>query len=172
MLTISRFSYIILSLTKQLYRDFKLVQRVINNYLSYRIFLIVNLIITLVLNLQTILYTLVTKTLYITYLYLIDNQQKILALLFLFISIIIKLIQDKRSQLLVKDKSINIISLRVLILSYIKQSPQEGLLIYYYSHLLSYFIYSSFGLMTYAIKERLNIASGQQTIAIQAPFAL
>src|SRR6266581_4738774 len=42
--TISRFSYIILSLTKQSYKDFESVQRVINNHLSYRIFLIVALI--------------------------------------------------------------------------------------------------------------------------------
>ena len=50
-LTISRFFCIILSLTRQLYKDFKLVQRVISSYLSYRIFLIVALIAALVLNL-------------------------------------------------------------------------------------------------------------------------
>jgi hypothetical protein len=42
--TISRFSYIVPSLTKQLYRDFKSVQRVSGSYSSYRIFLIVALI--------------------------------------------------------------------------------------------------------------------------------
>ena len=49
--TINHFSYIILSLTKQLYRDFKSVQRVISNHLSYRIFSMVALIITPVSNL-------------------------------------------------------------------------------------------------------------------------
>src|SRR6266702_618457 len=48
--TISHFSYVILSLTKQSYKDFKLIQRVIGNYLSYRIFLMVALIIALVSN--------------------------------------------------------------------------------------------------------------------------
>ena len=71
--TISHFSYIVLSLTKQLYKDFKLVQRVIGSYLSYRIFLMVTLIIALVLNLWVILYNLDAKTLYITYLHLINN---------------------------------------------------------------------------------------------------
>ena len=65
-----------------------------------------------------------------------------------------------------KDESINIISLRVLVLSRTKQSPREGLLICHYSRLLSYFIYSPFGLATYTIKERSNIASGWQTVAI------
>ena len=48
--TMSRFSCVVLSLTKQLYKDFELIQRVIGNYLSCRIFLIIALIITLVSN--------------------------------------------------------------------------------------------------------------------------
>jgi len=72
-LTISRFSYIVLSLTKQLYRDFKLVQRISGSRLSYRIFLIVALITAPVSNPWAILYNLDTKTLYITRLHLIDN---------------------------------------------------------------------------------------------------
>ena len=72
-LTISRFSYVVLSLTKQLYRDFKSVQRISGSCLSYRIFLIVALIIAPVLNLWAILYNLDTKILYITCLHLIDN---------------------------------------------------------------------------------------------------
>src|SRR6266702_3693306 len=50
-LTISHFSCVVLSLTKQLYRDFKLVQRVISNRLSCRIFSMVALIIAPVSNL-------------------------------------------------------------------------------------------------------------------------
>ena len=84
-LTINHFSYSILSLTKQLYKKFKLVQRVINSHLSYRIFLIVILITALVSNLWAILYSLNAKILYITHLHLINNQQRILAL-FLSIS--------------------------------------------------------------------------------------
>jgi len=73
-LTMSRFSYIIPSLTKQLYRDFELVQRITGSCLSYRIFLMVALITALVLNLWAIPYNLDTKTLRVTCLYLIDNQ--------------------------------------------------------------------------------------------------
>ncbi len=171
-LTISRFSYIVPSLTKQLYRDFESVQRIISSYLSCRIFLIVALIAALVSNLQAILYSLDTKTLCVTCLHLIDNQWRILALLFLSISVIIKPIWDKRLQLLVKDKSINIISLRVLILSCTKQSPQEGLLICHYSYLLSCFTCSPFRLTTCTIKERLKAVSNWQTVAIQAPLTL
>ena len=50
------------------------------------------LIIAPVLNLYTILYSLNTKTLHITHLNLINNQWRILALLSLSISTIIKLI--------------------------------------------------------------------------------
>ena len=71
--TISYFSYIILSLTKQLYKDFKSVQRITSSHSNCRIFSIVTLIAVLVSNLQAILYNLDAKTLYITYLYLIDN---------------------------------------------------------------------------------------------------
>src|SRR6266568_6821707 len=42
--TISHFSCVVLSLTKQLYRDFKSVQRITSNHSSCRIFLIVALI--------------------------------------------------------------------------------------------------------------------------------
>src|SRR6266571_4325434 len=42
-LTISRFSCVVLSLTKQSYKDFESVQRVISSCLNYRIFLIVAL---------------------------------------------------------------------------------------------------------------------------------
>ena len=127
-----------------------------------------------VLNLQAIPYNLNTKTLYITRLHLINNQQRILALLFLSISIIIKPIQNKRLWLFIKDKYIKIINLResLLVLSYIKQSPLKGLLICYYSCLLSYFIYSSFGLIIYTINKRLKAAFSQQTMVIQAPLAL
>jgi len=48
--TISRFSCVVLSLTKQLYRDFELVQRISGSCSSCRIFLIVALIAALVLN--------------------------------------------------------------------------------------------------------------------------
>ena len=72
-LTISRFFCIILSLTRQLYKDFKLVQRVISSYSSYRIFLIVALITAPVSNLCAILYSSDAKTLRITYLHLINN---------------------------------------------------------------------------------------------------
>ena len=142
--------------------------------LSYRIFLIVALIIALVLNPQAILYNSDAKTLRITRLYLIDNQQRILALLSLSISVITKPIQDKRLQLFTKNKSVKIINLResLLVLSCIKQSPLEGLLICYYSRLLSCFACSSFGLITCAINKRLKAASSWQTVAIQAPLAL
>ena len=90
--TISHFSCVVLSLTKQLYRDFESVQRVINNYLSCRIFLMVTLIVALVLNLWAILYSLDAKTLHVTCLYLIDDQWRILALLSLSANIMTKLI--------------------------------------------------------------------------------
>ena len=48
---INYFSCVVLSLTKQLYKDFESVQRVISNCLSYRIFLIVALIAVPILNL-------------------------------------------------------------------------------------------------------------------------
>jgi hypothetical protein len=71
--TISHFSCVVLSLTKQSYRDFKSVQRVISSYLSYKIFLMIALIAALASNPWAILYSLDAKTLYITYLHLIDN---------------------------------------------------------------------------------------------------
>ena len=88
--TISCFSYIVPSLTKQLYKDFKSVQRVISSCSSCRIFLMVALIAAPVSNLYTILYSLDAKTLHITRLHLIDNQWRILALLFLSISAMTK----------------------------------------------------------------------------------
>jgi hypothetical protein len=48
--TISRFSCVVLSLTKQLYKDFKSVQRVISSHLSCRIFSMIVLITALVSN--------------------------------------------------------------------------------------------------------------------------
>ena len=134
----------------------------------------VALIITPVSNPQAILYSSDTKTLHITRLHLINNQQRILALLSLSTSIIIKPIQKNRSWLLAKDKSIKIINLKksLLILSQTKWSLQEGLLIYHYSYLLSCFACFSFGLMIYIIKKRLKIVSSWQTVVIQAPLAL
>ena len=88
--TISRFSCVVLSLTKQLYRDFESVQRVIGNRSSCRIFSMVALITTLVLNLWAILYSSDAKTFYITYLHLMDDQWRMLALLSLSISVMIK----------------------------------------------------------------------------------
>ena len=135
-LTINRFFCIVLSLTKQLYRDFELVQRITSNHLSCRIFLMVALITALVSNPQAIPYSSDAKTLHITHLHLINNQWRMLALLSLSISIMIKPIWEDRLQLLIKNKSIKIISLResLFISSQIKQSPQEGLLIYHYSY--------------------------------------
>ena len=91
-----------------------------------------------------------------------------LALLSLFTSVIIKPIWEDRSWLLAKDKSVKIISLResLFILNWIKQSPQEGLLICHYSHLLSCLACSFFGLMTYATKEKLKVAFGWQTMTM------
>ena len=122
----------------------------------------VALITAPVSNLWVILYSLDTKTLCVTHLYLINDQWRMLALLFLSISVIIKPIWENRSWLLAKDKSVKIINFResLLISSWTKQSPWEGLLIYHCSYLLSYFVYFSFGLMTCAIKDRLNVAFG------------
>ena len=72
-LTISCFSYIVLSLTKQLYRDFKSVQRITGSRSSCRIFLIVALITAPVLNSWAILYNSDAKTFCVTCLHLIDN---------------------------------------------------------------------------------------------------
>ena len=79
-----------------------------------------------------------------------------------------KPIWEDRSWLLVKDESVKIISLResLLVLSWIKQSLWEGLLICHCSRLLSCLAYSSFGLMTCAIKERLKAVSSWQTVAM------
>ena len=166
--TISRFSCVVPSLTKQSYKDFKSVQRVISSRLSCRIFSIVALIAAPVSNLWAILYSLDTKTLCVTHLHLINDQQRMLALLSLSISVIIKPIQENRSWLLAKDKSIKIINLResLLILSWTKRSPREGLSIYHYNHLLSYLIYSFFRLIICATKEKLKGAFSWQTVAI------
>ena len=71
--TINCFSCVVLSLTKQLYRDFESVQRVIGSRSSCRIFSMVALITALVLNPWAILYSLDAKTLHVTRLHLMDN---------------------------------------------------------------------------------------------------
>jgi len=128
----------------------------------------VALIAALVLNPWAILYNLDAKTLCVTRLHLIDNQWRILALLSLSISIIIKPIWDKRLWLFIKDKSIKIINLResLLVLSCTKQSPLKGLSICHCSRLLSCFACSSFRLITCAANKRLKVASSWQTVAM------
>jgi hypothetical protein len=96
-LTISHFFYIVLSLTKQSYKNFESVQRVINSRLSCKIFLMITLITAPVSNLWAIPYSLNTKTLHITRLHLMDDQWRILALLSLSTSVITKPIWDERS---------------------------------------------------------------------------
>ena len=63
----------VLSLTKQLYKDFESVH-IIRRIVVLRTKLIVNLIIAPILNPWAILYSLDTKTLLIIYLYLIKDQ--------------------------------------------------------------------------------------------------
>src|SRR6266568_8695391 len=95
--TISRFSCVVPSLTKQSYRDFKSVQRVIGSRSSCRIFSMVALIAAPVSNPWAIPYSSDAKTLRVTRLHLIDDQWTILALLFLSASAITKPIWDERS---------------------------------------------------------------------------
>jgi hypothetical protein len=94
--TISRFSCVVPSLTKQSYKDFESMQRMSRSEI-HRIFLIVDLIAAPILNPYTILYSSNAKTLCMTLLHLIDNQWIMLALLSLSTSMITKLICDERS---------------------------------------------------------------------------
>jgi hypothetical protein len=71
--TISRFSCVVPSLTKQSYKDFESVQRISGSEI-HRIFLIVNLIAAPILNPYTIPYSSDAKTLRVTLLHLIDDQ--------------------------------------------------------------------------------------------------
>src|SRR6266700_3345016 len=122
----------------------------------------VALITAPVSNPWAILYSSDAKTLRVTCLHLMDNQWRMLALLSLFISVIIKPIWEDRLWLLAKDESVKIISLResLLVLSWMKRSPWEGLLICHCNYLLSCLVCSSFGLMTCAVKERSKAVSG------------
>ena len=72
MLIIKRFSYIVPSWTRQLYKDFELVQR-ISGRLTYKILSSVDLIAVPILKLYTILYNFKVNTLLVTLLYLIKD---------------------------------------------------------------------------------------------------
>jgi hypothetical protein len=63
---------VVLSLTRQLYKDFELVY-IIKGIVILRTKLIVNLIVAFILNLWAILYSLDAKTLLIMYLHLIKD---------------------------------------------------------------------------------------------------
>jgi hypothetical protein len=78
--TISCFSCVMLSLTKQSYKDFESIQRISGSKI-YKIFLIVALIAAPILNPCVILYSSEAKTLRMTLLYWIDDQWIMLALL-------------------------------------------------------------------------------------------
>ena len=71
-LTISLFSWVVLNLTRQLYKDFESVY-IIKGIVMLRTKLIVNLITAPILNLWAILYSLDAKILLIIYLYLIKD---------------------------------------------------------------------------------------------------
>ena len=72
MLIIKRFFYVVLSWMRQLYKDFKLVQR-ISGRLTYRILSSIDLIAVPILKLYTILYNSEANTLLVTLLHLIKD---------------------------------------------------------------------------------------------------
>src|SRR5438045_3640618 len=95
--TISRFSCVVPSLTKQSYSDLESVQSVIGSCSSCRILSIVILIAAAVLNPWAIPYSSDARMLRVTHLHLIDDQWSMLALLSLSASTITKPIWDERS---------------------------------------------------------------------------
>ncbi len=119
MLIINRFSFIILSLTRYLYKEYELVQIIIGiaSSSSYSItFVIIKLIVYTKSALVTIPYISNTSTLLVTLLLFILLQQirllyklnlLFLIFLFLFTSIIIKLIQELKSLLFINKLLIN-----------------------------------------------------------------
>ena len=155
---IRRFSYIVPSYIRQLYNDFKSVYKV-SGILIYRIWLIVDLIIILISNLQAILYNSKARMLYIILLYLTKLQQMILAWFVASISVMIYPIYNKRSLLFIKDISINMTSYRVLISNLTNLRPRFRFQSYQARRLFNSLALSSIGLITQAAKERSNNAS-------------
>ena len=99
-------------------------------------------------------------------LHLIEDQWSMLAWLFLSARAIIKPICEDKSLLLANDASVKMINWRESGSSGAKRSPLVGLLIYYCRRLLRCLVSPLFRLITCAVKERLNAASGWQTLAI------
>ena len=163
--TISLFSYMVPSFTRQLYKDFESVQRIRGSQIC-NMASIVDLIAAPASNPWAIVYSSEARTLYITLLYLIDDQWSILVLLSLSERTITKPICNKRSWLLANKASIKTISFRDWVSSRTKCSPLVGLLSCYWSLLFSCFACSSFRLITCTAKERSNTASGCDTVAI------
>ena len=155
---IRRFSYIVPSLIRYLQNNFKLVQS-ISGSLIYRICLIVDLIVALILNLQAIVQSSKASTLLVTLLYLVNDQQIILALYNKSSRTKTYPIYNKRSLLLANKALVKTSRRSILISNLINIRPFIRLLIYNYSRLLSTIISSFLGLITQAAKERLKETS-------------
>jgi hypothetical protein len=81
-----------------------------------------------------------------------------------------KLICDNRSWLFANEASVKTINFRDRISSCTNRNPLVGLLICHWSLLFSYFAFSSFGLITWAAKDRSNVASSCDIVAIYTPL--
>ena len=155
---IRRFFCIVPSLIRYLQSKFKSVQS-ISGSLICRIYLMVDLIIAPILNLQAIIQSFEASTLLVTLLYLVNDQWIILALYSKSSRTKIYPICNKRSLLLVNKALVKTSRYSILISNLINIRPLIRLLIYNYSYLLSTITSSFLGLITWAAKERLKETS-------------
>lgn len=138
MLTIKCFSLVIPSLAKQLYYDFKSVQKIID--IDYaKTHFIVNFNMVLMLNLYIIMQSSDTNIFFVIFLYMINDQWIMFTLLSLSTKKIINPISDKRLQLFIKNVSIKMTCFKEVRLSDIKCKPWIRLSICHCIYLLKVF---------------------------------
>ena len=118
---ISRFSYIILNLTRHLYNNLESVQRTSGKSISSTL-LIINFTKAPISKPWVILYSFKAKTLLVTLLHLIKHQQMILALFLLFANTKTLPICDKRSLLLAKEALVKTSSYKDSLYSFAKRN--------------------------------------------------
>ena len=165
--TMSLFSYVVPSLTKQSYNDFESVQSINGRGLcNCSIFSTIALIAAPTLNPWAIMYSSDARMLYIILLHLMDNQWMILALFLPSMSVMTNSICDERSWLFAKEASVKTMSFKDVMSSHTKQRPFKGLSNYHCICLLSAFVSCLFRLMTWAANDKLNAASGWLTVAM------
>ncbi len=139
--------------------------------LMSRISLVVDLKIAPTSNPWTIAYSSDANTLLVTLLHLMDDQWIIFALLKALARQITYPICNLRLRLLVNEISVKTINLRVLMSSWRKRRPWLRWFICHYKGLFNVLVSSSFGLITWAVNERSNAASGWDMVAMYAPRA-